>query len=112
MKQQYVTITLFDRQYEISGNPDDKPYYDSLVNYIDAKVKELQTNGLVSTQKLAILVALNVVDELFQEREKKEMTIKDIEDNCSRKTAKLNSFIQRLLQHIEDIEKKFKRLDD
>ncbi|OGR50816.1 MAG: hypothetical protein A3I11_04060 [Elusimicrobia bacterium RIFCSPLOWO2_02_FULL_39_32] len=70
--EEKIPVIILGQTYEILGNPSDALYYNSLARYIEEKMKEIQQmTHIVSTQKIAVLAALNIADELFQERENK-----------------------------------------
>jgi len=72
MIEEKIPVIILGQTYEILGNPSDALYYNSLARYIEEKMKEIQQmTHIVSTQKIAVLAALNIADELFQERENK-----------------------------------------
>lgn len=64
-----VDVRIYGSTYSISGDVD-QDYIEKLGSYVDDKMKELSAvlPG-ASIQKLAILAALNISDELFQLRE-------------------------------------------
>lgn len=50
----------------------DETYIRTLAGYVDDRLKEVQRSSKpVSSQSLAVLAALNIADELFQERQKR-----------------------------------------
>ncbi|MBI5416702.1 cell division protein ZapA [Candidatus Poribacteria bacterium] len=50
----------------------DSNYIERLAEYVDVKMKDIAENtSIVSTNKIAVLAALNIADELFQNNEKK-----------------------------------------
>ncbi|MBI2118122.1 MAG: cell division protein ZapA [Elusimicrobia bacterium] len=72
MIEEKIPVIILGQTYEILGNPSDALYYNSLARYIEEKMKEIQQmTHIVSTQKIAVLAALNIADELFQDRENK-----------------------------------------
>jgi cell division protein ZapA len=55
-----------------------------MAKYVDDKMKELASGATVPSQdRLAILVALNIADELFQERAKSSETISAVEQRAN-----------------------------
>lgn len=72
MIEEKIPVVILGQTYEILGNPSDALYYNSLARYVEDKMKEIQQlTHIVSTQKIAVLAALNITDELFQDRENK-----------------------------------------
>jgi cell division protein ZapA len=79
-----TTVQIFGREYKIRGHAD-KNYIREMAKYVDDKMKELAANSsLPSQDRLAILVALNIADELFQERTKSSETISAVERRADR----------------------------
>jgi cell division protein ZapA len=77
-----TTVQIFGREYKIKGHAD-KGYIERMAKYVDGKMKELATNSsLPSIDKLAILTALNIADELFQERTKSSKTKSSVEEKA------------------------------
>ena len=74
-----TTVHIFGREYKIKGVAD-KSYIQKMATYVDQRMKELSKNSsLPSQERLAILAALNIADELFQERQKSLNTLSSIE---------------------------------
>ncbi|MDH3217447.1 MAG: cell division protein ZapA [Candidatus Krumholzibacteria bacterium] len=85
-----TTVQIFGREYKIRGHAD-KNYIAEMAKYVDNKMKELASNSsLPSQDRLAILVALNIADELFQERAKTSETISAVEQRANRLIALLD----------------------
>jgi len=87
-----IKVNIHGVEYTISGDIDED-YVKRLAKYVDEKMWEVaESNALTSDTKIAVLVALNIANELFimkesNARERKEAT---------RKT-------KNLLEKIEDI---------
>ena len=74
-----TTVEIFGREYKIKGvaNSD---YIHNVARYVDEKMKEVsQGSTLPSQDRLAILAALNIADELFQQREASSAGLSTIE---------------------------------
>jgi cell division protein ZapA (FtsZ GTPase activity inhibitor) len=70
------SVTIFGSEYKIRGA--DPDYIQVVAAYVDGKMRELTQRVSGGTpDKLAILVSLNIADELFRERE--ERTLRDNE---------------------------------
>jgi cell division protein ZapA len=71
-------VEIFGNEYHIRAEAD-ADYVKNVAAYVDAKMSEIAENQkLVSSTKVAILAAINVADELFQERRKREQTEQDV----------------------------------
>lgn len=77
-----TAVQIFGREYKIKGHAD-KDYIERMAKYVDGKMKALATNSsLPSQDRIAILAALNIADELFQERTKSEETLSSVEEKA------------------------------
>ena len=66
-----LKVNIFGTEYPIKGSTDAE-YIKKVANYVDNKMREVNQNiSIDSSLKVAILAALNITDELFQEREQK-----------------------------------------
>lgn len=80
MFEEKIPMKIFGQTYEILGDPGEALYYNSLARFVEDRMKEiLDHTNIVSSQKIAVLAALNIADELFQEREKKSLSGKSSE---------------------------------
>ena len=85
-----TTVQIFGRDYKIRGHADQN-YIEKMAKYVDDKMKELASGATLPSQdRLAILVALNIADELFQERAKSSETMTAVEQRANRLIAVLD----------------------
>ena len=86
-----VVVKIFGHEYSIRAEADAE-YIREVALYVDAKMHEVANSiPLRSTTKVAILAALNVVDELFKERSEREVMLKRI----SKRLADLTDALTR-----------------
>jgi len=79
-----VKVRLFGREYNIRGQGN-KKYVQKLADFINERADEIQRHGkVVTTIDLVILTLLNVTDEMFQYRQVKEQTIKELEEKADK----------------------------
>ncbi len=79
-----VKVRLFGREYSIRGHGN-KKYIQTLADFIKERADEIQSRAtVVSTLDLAILTLLNITDEMFQSRQVKEQTIRELEEKTDR----------------------------
>jgi cell division protein ZapA len=85
-------VEIYDQFYQIKGGIE-ADYVKQLATYVDGKMREIaQGSKTVDSLKVAILAALNIVDELFQERErsrKLDSLVYDKSVECSRQLDQL-----------------------
>lgn len=76
MSARSVAVHIRGEKYAIRSDAD-PTYVRKLASFVDSRLEEVRnTTQIVSTQKLAVLAALNIADELFQER-RKRTTLKE-----------------------------------
>jgi cell division protein ZapA len=63
-----TTVEIMGREYRIRG-ADDEAYVREVARYVDEKVRAVtQGTSLAASDRVAILAAMNIADELFQLR--------------------------------------------
>jgi len=79
-----VKVRLFGREYSIRGHGN-KKYIETLADFIKQRADEIESRAtVVSTLDLAILTLLNITDEMFQSKQVKEQTIRELEEKADR----------------------------
>jgi cell division protein ZapA len=78
-------VTVMGQEYTLSGDVEPS-YMTELAEYVDTRMRELQQKAPgMSTAKIAVLVALNISDELFTLRR----SLDDAEGAGSRRIQRL-----------------------
>jgi cell division protein ZapA len=68
-------VQIFGSDYHVRGEADPDHIRD-LAAYVDAKMHEIANDqSLVSSTKVAILTAIHIADELFQERLERQRSV-------------------------------------
>jgi cell division protein ZapA len=63
-----TTVEIMGREYRIRGEADEQ-YVREVARFVDAKLREVsQGSSLPASDRVAILAAINIADELFQLR--------------------------------------------
>lgn len=89
-----TTVEIFGREYRIKGIADEA-YIQNVAHYVDDKMKEMSRGtSLPSQDRLAILAALNIADELFQIRQSSTDGLADIERRTDRLIEMLDESLQ------------------
>ena len=90
-----IPVQIFGQTYEIIGNPAETLRYTALARHVEDKMKEIMAHSnVVSTQKVAVLAALNIAEELFRERENKSMGSKTVDKKVEDLLKKLEAAIR------------------
>jgi cell division protein ZapA len=77
-------VEIFGQEYKIKGvgNPQ---YIHKIAGYVDQKMREIaHSSGIMSQSRIAILAALNITDELNQEREERKKVQSELERQAER----------------------------
>jgi cell division protein ZapA len=94
LEKNATTVEIFGREYKIRGVADEQ-YILKVASYVDKKMREVSTgSSLTSHDRLAILAALNIADELFQERKQSY----DVQSSIEHKAHKLIGILDQNLQ--------------
>lgn len=77
-------VEIFGQEYKIKGVGDPK-YIHRIAGYVDKKMREIaHSSGIMSQARIAILAALNITDELYQEREGRKRAQQEIDREAER----------------------------
>ncbi|MEA3369238.1 MAG: cell division protein ZapA [Candidatus Ratteibacteria bacterium] len=79
-KHPAITIKIFGEDYRIRGVKDPE-YINQLAAFLDKKMREAAANTqITSSNKLAVLAALNIADELHKSKEKHKAAGQEIRE--------------------------------
>ena len=79
-----IKITIFGQEYSVKA-PADPTYIKKIAEYVDIKMREVQS-GFSSTQssnRIAILSAMNITDELFNAKKKSDSNSNEVEEKVT-----------------------------
>ena len=75
-----ISVNIFGSEYALKTDQDQE-YISQIAKYIDQKMREIdKTQTINSNFKIAILAALNIVDELYQERQYRDRLLNQLND--------------------------------
>jgi cell division protein ZapA len=79
-----IRVNIFGSEYTLISDSDEN-YVKEIAQYIDQKMREIDKNQSIrSTAKVAILAALNITDELFQERLYRQKLMEQLDEEAKR----------------------------
>ena len=71
MPQAYVNIG--GRSYRLACNAGEEPHLEALAKFVDGKIDEMHKSfGEIGDQRIVVMAALSIADELFEARRKAE----------------------------------------
>ena len=75
-----INVNIFGSEYVLKADQNQE-YIIKIANYVDQKMKEIdKTQTISSNLKIAILAALNITDELFQEHQYRDRLLDQINE--------------------------------
>jgi cell division protein ZapA (FtsZ GTPase activity inhibitor) len=79
-----VKVQLFGREYSVRGHGNTR-YVQTLAEFIGERAAEIQRQTrVVTTIDLVILTLLNVTDELFQNKQLKDKSMRELEEKAEK----------------------------
>lgn len=89
-----TSVEIFGREFKIKG-VEDEAYIRSVAAYVNERMQEVsKSTSFPSQDRVAILAALNIADELFQQRQASA----DGYATIARETDRLIQFLDESLQ--------------
>jgi cell division protein ZapA len=86
-----VKVKILGTEYGIRGDADSE-YIIKVAQFVDKKMREISDQQAVaSNTRVAILAAMDIADELLQEREKRQRLLLEVES----KTARMANLIEK-----------------
>jgi len=86
LEPESVTVTIFGKDYTLKGGADAE-YVQEVAAFVDERMSEVARSAtVVSTDRVAILAAVNIADELFREQQKRLEATATLEDRSMRLT--------------------------
>lgn len=74
-----VRVTIYGKEYEIKGSEDDE-YIHKLADYVDLTMRNIaEKTQIIAIDRIAILAALNIADEMHKQRKLFEENITRLE---------------------------------
>ena len=93
MPSNQVRVNIFGAEYVLKSDNNEN-YIIEIANYVDQKMREIdRSQAITSNLKLAILAALNITDELFQNKQYRDRLLEQIDED----SRSLNRSLQEAL---------------
>ena len=89
-----IRVNIFGTEYTLRSD-DNENYIKEIARYLDQKMREVdKDNSVKSSSKISVLAALNVVDELFQERKYKEKLLNQLNEEAKKINYSIVDFLE------------------
>jgi len=94
MSTQKIRVNIFGSEYVLKAS-ENQEYITNIAKFVDEKMRIIdRTTAIKSKSKVAILTALNIAEELFQEREYREKLLEQLNEQ----SRKLNMSLEDALK--------------
>jgi len=68
-----VIVKILDKEYRVGCQPDEQESLLASAHYLDRKMREIRDAGkVIGADRIAVMAALNIVNELLEQRVEKE----------------------------------------
>jgi cell division protein ZapA len=96
-----VTVSILDKEYRISCDPDERESLLQAAAYVDGHMREIRQGGrIIGTERIAVMTALNLANDLLLSQKNKE----DGSQNISRRIKNLQEKIEIALNTTNQLE--------
>jgi len=89
-----IRVNIFGTEYSLVSDNNEN-YVREIARYLDEKMRKIdQDNSITSSTKISVLAALNVIDELYQERKYKEKLLDQINEEAKKINHSIVDFLE------------------
>ncbi len=79
VKNERIIVRVYDADYHLKANPDNAAYLEKIALELDEKMQKIhKTMKNLTGKEIAVLVALNLLDELYELKNKYEEMLRVI----------------------------------
>jgi len=91
-----VAVSILDKEYVIACPEDQKEDLISSAHYLDERMRETRDSGkALGTERMAVMTALNIVNEYLREKKEKLVTERAISDRVKALDQKISKALGR-----------------
>lgn len=89
-----VPVVILGKEYAVRCPPEERNRLEQLARFVDERMREVRESGAaLGTDRIAVLTALNIANELFELQEQRSQETQEADD----RTARMVATVQRLL---------------
>lgn len=94
---QTVTVSIFDKEYQVSCKTDEVAALRQSAQYVDKKMREIKSSStILGLDRIAVMTALNIANEFLSASQKTENVITSQAAEITHLTDKLDQALNRL----------------
>jgi cell division protein ZapA len=92
-----VTVSIFDKEYQVSCKTDEVAALRQSAQYVDKKMREIKSSStILGLDRIAVMTALNIANEFLSASQKTENVITSQAAEITHLTDKLDQALNRL----------------
>lgn len=90
-----MKIEIYDQTYNVNSGQSDE-YLQELAAYVDSKMREIaDATHIADSLKVAVLASLNIADEMFTLRERRQQ----LEGPLRKRVEKCVAMVEKAIEH-------------
>ena len=90
-----VTVNILDREYRIACREDERECLVASARYLSDRMREIRDSGnIVGVDRVAVIAALNITNELLLEREEHSRERSDTRERIARLTERIDEALE------------------
>lgn len=94
---QTVTVSILDKDYQVSCKPDEVSALQQSARYLDKKMREIKSgSSILGLDRIAVMAALNIANDYLSENQKTESLVASQAREMAFLTGKLDQALVRL----------------
>ena len=94
---QTVTVSILDKDYQVSCKPDEVSALQQSARYLDKKMREIKSgSSILGLDRIAVMAALNIANDYLSENQKTESLVASQAREIAFLTGKLDQALARL----------------
>lgn len=92
-----VTVSILDKDYQVSCQPDEVMALQDSARYLDQKMREVKDNAsILGLDRIAVMAALNIANEYLSEATKGESVVEAQHRDLEQLAGKVDHALNRL----------------
>ncbi|HFE64072.1 hypothetical protein B1H10_01370 [candidate division KSB1 bacterium 4484_188] len=101
MEKRSIKVNIWGNEYALKSDVNPQ-YLQEIADYVDQKMRKLgESSQVKSSEKIAVLTALNIADEFFRLKRKHEKLVKEIESTSEEITENLDTYLNQYSDFIK-----------
>ncbi|MEE8118846.1 MAG: cell division protein ZapA [Gammaproteobacteria bacterium] len=94
--QTSVTVRILDKEYQFACAEEERMALLQSADYLNEKMQEIRTGGkVIGLDRMAVMAALNIANELLQDRTGAENMAEDVTARITSLNAQIDSIVDQ-----------------